>query len=477
MTLSAADAPPITPSYRRWVLLLLMLIYLSNFIDRIIISVLGEAIKLDLKITDGQMGLLAGLAFAGSYGLLCLPIARLAERYRRTTVIAVAITVWSVFTALCGMAHSFGQLLLFRIGVGGGEAGYAPAAQSLISDYYPPEKRASALGVFALGVPLGTLLGALAGGYIAQHIDWRAAFLIVGAPGLVLAIVVKLFLREPRRGQSDPGAAFVPSGVVEAAPPLTAVLKALASSPAFLLMTAGLALVSLTSFGLTQFMAPFFIRVFGFDYTQAGMALGLLGGVSAALGTAAGGALTDRAGRKDRRWYALIGGIGALAAIPFYVIGFQQQSAAMALTVLFLGPIGLFCGQAPVYAFTHNLVAPRMRASATALVIVALTLVGAGLGPWLTGTVIDHVNASLFQSRFAGDFAAACPGGHAAVAAMADACRVTLAEGVRYSLMVMVSLLVLPALLFLLASRYVARDLDRAAALHTATNASMGNAQ
>lgn len=466
-TPTAADSPPVTRSYRTWVLVLLMLIYLSNFVDRIIISVLGEAIKLDLKITDGQMGLLAGLAFAGSYGLMCIPIARLAERFKRTTIIAIAITVWSVFTALCGMAHSFTQLLLFRIGVGGGEAGYAPAAQSLISDYYPPEKRASALAVFALGVPLGTLFGALAGGWIAQHIDWRAAFLIVGAPGLILALVVKLFLKEPRRGQSDPS----PAAATVAAPPLRAVVKALAASPAFLLMTAGLALVSLTSFGLTQFMAPFFIRVFGFDYTQAGMALGLLGGVSAALGTAAGGWLTDKASVKSRRWYAWIGGLGALGAIPFYLFGFQQQTPALALVVLFLGPIGLFCGQAPVYAFTHNLVAPRMRASATALVIVALTIIGAGLGPFLTGAVMDLVNTHLFQSQFSGDFLTACPGGKAATADLADACRTTLAEGARYSLMVMVSLLVLPGALFLLAGRWVERDLDRAANLATSAGA------
>lgn len=465
---SAAEGAPVSKSYRAWVLLLLMLIYLSNFVDRIIISVLGEAIKLDLKITDGQMGLLAGLAFAGSYGLMCIPIARLAERFRRTTIIAVAITVWSAFTALCGMAGNFTQLLLFRIGVGAGEAGYAPAAQSLISDYYPPEKRASAMAVFALGVPLGTLFGALAGGYIAQHIDWRAAFLIVGLPGLILAIVVRLFLKEPRRGQSDP----MPAAQAAQAPPLTAVIRTLASSPAFLLMTAGLALVSLTSFGLTQFMAPFFIRVFGFDYTQAGMALGLLGGVSAALGTFLGGWLTDRTAAKSRSWYALIGGLGALAAIPFYLFGFQQQSAAMALVVLFLGPIGLFCGQAPVYAFTHNLVAPRMRASSTALVIVALTIIGAGLGPLLTGAVMDLVNGQLFHSRFGGDFLLACPGGRGATVNLAEACRITLAEGARYSLMVIVSLLVLPGGLFLLASRYVERDL----ALAAARNASKGDA-
>jgi len=461
------DSAPVTKAYRTWVLLLLMLIYLSNFVDRIIISVLGEAIKLDLKITDGQMGLLAGLAFAGSYGLMCIPIARLAERHGRTTIIAVAITVWSAFTALCGMAHTFTQLLLFRIGVGAGEAGYAPAAQSLISDYYPPEKRASALAVFALGVPLGTLFGALAGGWIAQHVDWRAAFLIVGAPGLILAVVVKLFLKEPRRGQSDPA----PVAETAKAPPLSAVIRALAASPAFLLMTAGLALVSLTSFGLTQFMAPFFIRVFGFDYTQAGMALGLLGGVSAAIGTAAGGWLTDKASLRSRRWYALIGGLGALAAIPFYLFGFQQQTPLLALAILFLGPIGLFCGQAPVYAFTHNLVAPRMRASATALVIVALTIVGAGLGPLLTGAIMDLVNTSLFDSRFGGDFLAACPGGKAATAEFAGACRATLADGARYSLMIMVSLLVLPGALFLLASRWVERDLDRAAALTASTGA------
>lgn len=453
----AAPARTISPAYRLGALLLLMFIYMSNFIDRIIISVLGEAIKLDLKITDGQLGLLAGLAFAASYGLMCLPVARLAERFNRTTIIAVVITVWSGFAALCGLAQNFGQLLLFRIGVGAGEAGYSPAAQSLISDYYPPQKRAFALGIFALGVPLGTLLGALAGGYIAQHMSWQAAFLIVGAPGLILAIVAKLVLREPVRGQSDP----TPGAAGQAAPPLAAVIRRLAASPAFLMMTAALALVSLTSFGLTQFLAPFFIRVFGFDYTQAGLALGLFGGVSAALGTAAGGALTDRASVKNKRWYALIGGFGALGAIPFYLIGLHQQTPLAAILVLFLGPIGLFCGQAPVYAFTHNLVAPRMRATATALVIIALTIVGAGLGPLLTGAVIDLVNANLFHARFGGDFLSACPGGHAANPALAESCRGVLAEGTRWSLMLLVGLLVVPGVLFLLASRHVERDLAR----------------
>lgn len=434
-----------------------MLIYMSNFIDRIIISSLGEAIKVDLKISDGQLGLLAGFAFAASYGLLCLPIARLAEKRKRTTIIAVAICVWSGFTALCGLAQNFVQLLLCRICVGGGEAGYAPAAQSLISDYYPPEKRASALAIFALGVPLGTLFGALAGGYIAQNINWRAAFLIVGIPGLLFALMVAIFMREPRRGQSDPAPV-----AKQETPPLIDVLKLLFASPAFLLMAAGLALVSLTSFGLTQFMAPFFIRVFGFDYSQAGLALGLLGGVSAAIGTAAGGWLTDIASKRSRSWYALVGGLGALFAIPFYVFGFQQATPAIALIILFLGPIGLFCGQAPVYAFTHNLVGPRMRASATAVVIVVLTLVGAGFGPFLTGAVIDTISASIFASNFDGDFFAACPGGHAADPAFATACSTTLAEGTRYSLIAMVALLIVPATLFLLAARYVERDLARA---------------
>ena len=462
MTTSATAIPTISPSHRRAVLILLMLIYMSNFIDRIIISSLGEAIKVDLKITDGQLGILAGIAFAASYGLLCLPIARLAERHNRTTIIAVAISIWSVFTALCGLAQNFVQLLICRICVGGGESGYAPAAQSLISDYYPPGKRASALAIFALGVPLGTLFGALAGGYIAQHINWRAAFLIVGAPGLLLALIVALFLKEPKRGQSDPIAA-----TSTVTPPLLEVLKQLCASPAFILMALGLALVSLTSFGLTQFMAPFFIRVFGFDYTQAGLALGLFGGVSAAIGTWAGGALTDFAGKRSRGWYALIGGLGALFAIPFYVIGFQQDSALFAILTLFLGPIGLFCGQAPVYAFTHNLVGPRMRASATAVVIVVLTLVGSGVGPVLTGAVIDMIGTNIFAAQFGGDFQTACPGGHAQDPAFANACKATLAEGTRYSLIIMVALLVLPAILYIIASRFVERDLVRAAARNT----------
>ena len=204
---AGAAAPPRQPlfseGYKQSVLWLLVLAYTFNFIDRTIISTIGQAIKVDLKLTDTQLGLLGGLAFALLYTTLGIPIARIAERRSRVNIITIAIVIWSAFTALCGMATSFLQLLLFRVGVGVGEAGLSPPAHSLISDYFEPKKRASALSIYSFGIPLGTMFGAVAGGWIAQNLDWRMAFMMVGLPGILVAILLKVFVKEPPRGYSD----------------------------------------------------------------------------------------------------------------------------------------------------------------------------------------------------------------------------------------------------------------------------------
>ena len=195
--------PSYSPAYLRYALGLLCVVYVVNFVDRQVLSILLQSIKEDLGLSDLQLGLLSGTAFGLFYATLGIPIARLADRFSRKGVIAVCLALWSAMTALCGTASGFATLLLYRVGVGVGEAGGSPPAHSMISDYFPPERRASALGVFSLGVPLGILVGFLAGGWLDEALGWRLAFVVVGLPGVVLAVVVALTLREPPRGHSE----------------------------------------------------------------------------------------------------------------------------------------------------------------------------------------------------------------------------------------------------------------------------------
>lgn len=444
-----AVAPPgFRPTPRAWLLTVLVLAYTSNFVDRSIVGVLGEAIKADLRLADWQLGVLGGLSFAIFYSVLGLPMARVAERSSRVRLIAVSLALWSGMTALCGLSGAYWQLLLCRIGVGVGEAGCSPAAHSLISDYVPPGRRASALSVYALGIPLGTMIGAFAGGWIAQTIGWRAAFVVVGLPGLILAVVLRLTVKEPPRGYAEP------RRVVLDAPPLTAVIRTLLAKPAFAHLAAGAALTSFAGYGMAQFAAPFLVRAYGLDYAQAGAAWGLIGGASVGVGTLAGGLIADRAARRDPRWYAWIAAVGLVAAAPLYIAGFMQTRPAWAIGVLLLPGLFHYAYLGPTFAVVHGMVAPRMRASATALLFLIMNLIGLGLGPLAVGALSD-VLAQRFYAG-AGTFAAACPGGRAvagASEAAAAACHGALVDGTRYALVAVLMVFFWAAAHFVMAGR------------------------
>ena len=302
---SAQDRPQFSESYKRLVLILLVIAYTLNFIDRTIIATIGQAIKVDLKITDTQLGLLGGLYFALLYTFLSIPLARLAERFSRVNIMAAAIVVWSGFTALCGTAGSFATLALYRFGVGVGEAGLSPPAHSLISDYYEPKKRASALAVYSFGIPLGSMLGAVIGGQMLDHFTWRTAFMLVGVPGLIVALALKLLVKEPPRGHSEP------TGTARQAPlPISAefreigaVIKMLFGSWPLLNMVLGMTLVSFAGYGGGQFAPPYFLRTFHLSYGEVGLIIGLVGGLANGLGTLAGGPITDRLSRLGGRHF------------------------------------------------------------------------------------------------------------------------------------------------------------------------------
>ena len=320
--------PVFSNGYKSAVLSLLVLAYTFNFIDRTIVATIGQAIKVDLEITDTQLGLLGGLSFAVLYTVLGIPIARFAERWNRVSIISLAMVVWSGFTVACGFAGSFVQLLALRVGVGVGEAGCSPPSHSLISDYYEPRRRATALSVYAFGIPLGAMIGAVAGGWLAKNFGWRVAFMAVGAPGIVMALLLKLIVKEPPRGHSDPAerpAVAAPFSLAGELAELGAVAKTLFGRWPIFNMVMGVTLVSFAGYGIGQFAPPYFNRAFGLDYAVVGLIFGLVGGFSAGVGTLAGGFVSDRASRWGGAWYALVPAIGVAIAAPLYFLAYTQH--------------------------------------------------------------------------------------------------------------------------------------------------------
>ena len=440
----AAGKPLFSGGYKSVVLSLLVLAYTLNFIDRTIISTIGQAIKDDLRISDTQLGLLGGLYFALLYTLLGIPIARLAERLSRVNIISISILIWSAFTALCGVAVNFTQLAAFRFGVGVGEAGLSPPAHSLISDYYEPKRRASALAIYAFGIPLGSMFGAIAGGYLAQEFSWRIAFLIVGVPGIVVALLIKLVVKEPPRGHSDmPEHPLSPEDLAPEAPPtppislksealeLASVARTLFTVWPVLNMVLGVTIASFGSYGSGQFVAPYFVRAFGLNIGQVGLITGVVGGISSGIGTIAGGFITDRMSRVSPRWYSLTPAIGLTLATPIYIFAYLQPSWQSAALILLLPGIFHYTYLGPTFGVVQNMVELRRRATATALLFFFLNLIALGEGPPFTGWLIDNFSQFFFThpqahgvldalSGLVGgqsgghDFGAACPGGRPA---------------------------------------------------------------
>ncbi|MCH2172859.1 MFS transporter, partial [Myxococcota bacterium] len=316
----------IGPAATRYALGLLMVIYTVNHIDRQIMHILIEPVRLDLNLSDTQIGALVGAGFAIFYTVAGLPIARLADRGIRRNIIAVALAIWSVMTVASGLARGFMTLMAARIGVGVGEAGCTPPAHSLISDYFPPERRATALSIYALGVPIGTLFGLAFGGYLADQVGWRSAFFVVGAPGVLLAVITRMTLREPPRGQSDAGANLE----VE---PLRDVLSFMWKLRSLRHTMIGTSLQTLTLAGWGAWNAPFLVRVYDMSLTQVGLSLGLIAGIAGAAGTFGGGWLADRFSSRDQRWYLWWPALGAVLSIPFSVVAYLTESRWLALAL------------------------------------------------------------------------------------------------------------------------------------------------
>jgi MFS family permease len=419
-----------------YVVALLMVAFTFSHMDRNVMSILLNSIKGDLGLTDLEAGLMHGPAFALFYVAFGLPIARAADRFNRVNIISVAIALWSGMTALCGAAGNFIQLALARMGVGIGEAGCVPPAQSIIADYIPPHNRAFAMSIFSLGAPLGVLLGNVLGGYLDDVLSWRHAFWIIGIPGILVALVIKLTIKEPKRGSMD----SIPMTAGNT-PPVGEVLKTIWKLKSLKHMMIGSSLIVFGGYGATAWMPAFLERSHGLETFQVGLMLGpamLLGGVG---GLLLSGRLTDNLVQKSVTWYARVPALATLCAVPFTVFimlipqatvtlfGISFATYWLVISLIIIPGAAYISYMGPANALMQNMMPPRMRAMTVAIFLFVTNLVGMGLGPPLIGQVSD-----IMQGQYGN-------------------------EGLRYSLLSFSFVYVWAAFHFFRARRYLVRDL------------------
>jgi len=376
--------------YRNYVLVMLTLVYVFNFIDRQLLVILQESIKKELNLSDTQLGLLSGFTFAIFYVTMGIPIARLADKGNRRNIVATSLGVWSLMTACSGLARNFVQLLLARIGVGVGEAGGSPPAHAMISDYFPPQRRSTALSIYSTGIYFGILIGFLMGGYLNQHVGWRIAFFSLGIPGVIFSLLVFITVKEPRKGATDIEAASAnrPDSFGE-------VLKTLHSTHTFVFLGLATGLHVFCIYGLVNWAPSFLSRVHGMKNAEIGAVLGPILGIGGAIGSFAGGFLTDYFGKNDKRWYLRIPGYAIIISI-FFAAGslFLHNTFLSIICLAFTALLhSMYLG--PAIAVVHSLVPASMRALASAILFLVLNLIGLGLGPLVVGLVSDSLSATL----------------------------------------------------------------------------------
>lgn len=370
----------------------LLLVYILNFLDRQIVNILAEPIKRDLGLSDTQLGLLAGPAFAVFYAVLGIPIARYADRAgtNRVWLISLCLAVWSAMTAICGVAQNFLQLALARVGVGVGEAGCTPAAHSLIADSVPPEKRSSAIAFFGLGIPIGGLLGLIIGGVVNDQYGWRAALMLVGAPGILLAFVLPFLIRDPRRCVDSTHFESTTSSTKTALSIMDAAREVFASK-AYLYVFIAASFTAFLSYGKGLWTISFFIRSHGLSTTEAGLAMAVALGISGIFGTWLGGKVADVFGKRDKRHILTLPAIGMAVAAPILFAGYWVEDWRIAVALLIVPTLLNAAYYGPAYGCVQGLVRPEARAIAASLVVFGQNLIGLGMGPLLFGVLSDSL--------------------------------------------------------------------------------------
>lgn len=425
---TASAAKPEAPTYRYWVLGLLFIAYTFNFIDRQIMGILNVPIQTELGATDEQMGLLGGLSFAMLYCGLGIPIAYLADRWDRSWIMTGALAIWSGFTALCGLATTYTQLFLARMGVGVGEAGGVAPAYSLISDYFPPNERARALAVYSFGIPIGSAAGIAFGGVIAATFDWRVAFIAVGLAGVLYAPLFRLALREPPRGRYDTKAAAAPDAPKPKAASFFSAISYISKKPSFWLLSTGAAFSSMMGYGSFYWIPTFLQRSYNFTLTEAGFYYGAILLIGGLIGVWLGGFLGDKLGANRRSMFAIVPACAWLLAMPCYALGLLSPSPQIAF-FLFLVPTALgLVWLGPVIAAVQHLAPVTMRTMASASFLLINNLIGIGAGTWLLGRMSVELSARFGE------------------------------ESLRYSILAGTSFYIVAALLYFVASRTLKRD-------------------
>lgn len=383
-----------TPRYRNYVLFILTCGYVLNFVDRQVMTILLEPIKAEFGASDTQMGLISGLAFALFYATLGVPVARLADRWSRRNVLAISMATWSAVTAVCGMAGSFWQLALLRVGVGIGEAGGTPPSQSLLTDYFPKERRALAQGVLATAPNIGVLVGLFGGALIAEAFGWRTVFFVFGVPGVGLALLLLFTVKEPIKVK--------PQGL-EADRSMMSALSGIIRLPSFFMIALGVGFAAIPGYGLGVWSPSFLVRVHGMSLVDAGLWLGIIGLSGGTLGTILSGVLADRLALRDNRWQLWIPAVGLMVALPLQalfllwpasaVFTIAGKTAPVALVFMGLSSVFACFWIAPSYAAVQNLVPSHWRTQASALLLLVFNLLGLGLGPLLVGMLSDGLSS------------------------------------------------------------------------------------
>lgn len=471
-----------TPLYRGYVLSSLLVVYIFNFIDRSIFGILTEPMKLSLQLEDWHMGVLGGLAFAIFYTTLGIPIARVAERRSRMAIIVGSLTLWSLMTVLCGFATSFLTLFVFRLMVGVGEAGCTPPAQSVIADYFKPSSRATAASIYALGVPLGGMIAGLAAGPINDYVTganvynllgswgwtwaqglvdwnslegWRIAFIAVGLPGVLFALILFFTVKEPPRGYSDPPGAprkAVPDG-------FGTVLKDLMQKPTYVHVVTGAAIASFAGYGVAAFSTSFLLRTHGLTLTEAALIFSLVLGLMAALGVFLSGFLADKLAVRYPTALSWMPALGMGLSVPLYWLGYLSPSVPLMIPPLMLAATLHYFYLGPMYAVSAGVVDSRTRATAVAITLFAVNLIGIGLGPTLIGFLSTFLKTMMLSGNDLALTLDMCKDVSVLAADQAEACRNADARGLQWSIIIFASLYAWAAVHYLLAGKTLGRDM------------------
>ena len=466
--------------YRKYILGILLTVYIFNFIDRTIINILTEPIKESFGVEDWQMGLLGGPAFAILYTFVGVPIARFSEKHHRVWIIAGSVALWSLMTALCGFATSFIALFIFRIGVSIGEAGCSPPANSIIADYFVPKERSTAVSVYALGIPLGGMVAYVFGGYVVGSLDgpsvaallnswnwtwaanaldwqnievWRVAFVVVGIPVIIVAMIVKMTVKEPPRGYTDPAHMQNKEQVS-----FREVLKILATKPAYWHVTMGVTIASFVNYGVGQFFVSFLIRTHEMSIFDASVKIAMALAVMASIGTYMSGFLADKYAERFPKALALIPMFALIGVIPMHVAGYLAESLWLAVPLMMVGQMLLYTYLCPLYAVPSGVVDSRMRATSVAVTLFIVNLLGYGLGPPLIGALSTILNSIFLSGLDPTLTLEACKVTGLAAAAQ-TACETANADGLQWSMIIFKCMYLWSIFHFYMASRTIQRDM------------------